>query len=144
MLMGQETLYSISPLIFCGVAGLGWAVGAGSSLCLGAEGCTAEAADAASSSLELVAVGALPPVSTGMGAKPKKKILHKILTVFHCYQEKLSNTYRPKTEKCTVHSNSSCSVLGVFRWWLAALGVWLATPFPHYYLDQQWYEHGGS
>jgi len=73
MLMGQETLYSISPLIFCGVAELGGAVGAGSFLGLDVEVCTAEPADGLSSSLELVAAGALPPVSTGMGAKPEQQ-----------------------------------------------------------------------
>jgi hypothetical protein len=30
----------------------------------------------------------------------------------------------------------SCSVLGVFRWWLAALGGWLATLFRHDCLRQ--------
>jgi len=72
--MGQETLYSISPFIFCGgVAELGGAVGAGSSLGLDVEVCTAEPADGPSSSLELVAAGALPLVSPGMGAKPEQQ-----------------------------------------------------------------------
>ena len=72
MLVGQDTLYSISPFIFCGVAELGGAVGAGSSLGLDDEVCTAQPADGPSSSLEFVAVGALPTVSTGMGAKPEQ------------------------------------------------------------------------
>jgi hypothetical protein len=73
MLMGEETLYSISPFIFCGGAELDGAVGAGSSLGLDVEVCTAQPADDPRSSPELVAAGALPPVSTGMGAKPEQE-----------------------------------------------------------------------
>jgi hypothetical protein len=64
-----------SPFIFCGAAepdSVG-AVGAGFSLRIGVGVVTAGAGDGAGSSLGLVAVGALPPPSTGMGPKPEQQ-----------------------------------------------------------------------